>query len=374
MLRYFASGADKPLLEDSGEMRRIFKDRRRRVNKRVHSLNKSGASIFLSVLVGFLLAACTADQDGFVFRYGHSQSPSSARSQSMVFFEEQLERRSNGRISVENYFSGVLGSEREMMDMVATGVLQGTRGGLFADANPRYTIFMLPFLVEDWDQALTLVNSSLTQSINQGARENGFHVPATGISQGFRAHTNSVRPIHEPSDLRGLKMRVPPQLVYVLTAQAFGASPQEMPASEIYSALRTGVLDGQDNPPSNIWDYNIYEVQKYMTVTHYSTGPDPFIVDLEWYERLPEDLKAIFDAVAIESIHYSDELNRSAEEAMIEKLSEVLEINFLTAEELRPFQELSMSVYDHFIEQGVISAADIRDARAAARGRSGTEQ
>jgi C4-dicarboxylate-binding protein DctP len=169
-------------------------------------------------------------------------------------------------------------------------------------------------------------------------------------------------------------MRVPPQLVYVLTAQAFGASPQEMPASEIYSALRTGVLDGQDNPPSNIWDYNIYEVQKYMTVTHYSTGPDPFIVDLEWYERLPEDLKAIFDAVAIESIHYSDELNRSAEEAMIEKLSEVLEINFLTAEELRPFQELSMSVYDHFIEQGVISAADIRDARAAARGRSGTEQ
>ncbi len=178
----------------------------------------------------------------------------------MVFFKEQLEARSDRQISVENYFSGVLGSEREMMDMVATGVLQGTRGGLFADANPRYVLFMLPFLVEDWDQAECLVNSSLADEINAGARDNGFHIPAIGISQGFRAHTNSVRPIRSPEDLADLKMRVPPQQVYVLTAQVFGASPQEMPASEIYGALRTGVLDGQDNPPSNIWDYHIYEV------------------------------------------------------------------------------------------------------------------
>ena len=131
----------------------------------------------------------------------------------------------------------MLGSEREMMDMVATGVLQGTRGGLFADANPKYAIFMLPFLVENWDQAERLVNSSLTDEINVAARDNGFHVPATGISQGFRAHTNNVRPIRTPADLSDLKMRVPPQQVYVLTAQVFGASPQEMPASEIYGAL-----------------------------------------------------------------------------------------------------------------------------------------
>jgi len=321
-----------------------------------------------------MLAGCGMADDDFVFRYGHSQSPSSARSQSMLFFEGELERRSGGRINVENYFSSVLGSEREMMDMVATGVLQGTRGGLFADANPKYALFMLPFLVEDWDQALTLVNSSLTQSINEGARKNGFHVPATGISQGFRAHTNNTRPIHTPADLQGLKMRVPPQLVYVLTAQVFGASPQEMPASEIYGALRTGVLDGQDNPPSNIWDYNIYEVQKYMTVTHYSTGPDPFMVDLNWYEDLPPDLQGVFDAVATESIRYSDELNRAAEEAMIEKLEGVLEVNYLSGEELRPFQTLTMSVYEHFVEQGVITNADLREARAIALGQPATVQ
>ena len=286
----------------------------------------------------------------------------------MDFFAQQLHERTDGRIVVENYFSGVLGSEREMMDMVATGVLQGTRGGLFADANPKYALFMLPFLVENWDQAERLVNSSLTREIDAAAKENGFHVPATGISQGFRAHTNNVRPIRTPADLADLKMRVPPQEVYVLTAQAFGASPQEMPATEIYGALRTGVLDGQDNPPANIWDYHIFEVQKYMTVTYYSTGPDPFIVDLDWYTALPGDLQNIFDAVARETMLYSDQLNRVAEQDMIARLEAVLEVNYLTSDELEPFQVLAASVHQQFVDQGIISNEDIQRARRIASG------
>ncbi len=323
----------------------------------------------IAVFVFSNVAGCSDTDESLVFRYGHSQPPSAPRSQSMIFFEEQLEQRSAGRISVELYFSGVLGSEREMMDMVATGVLQGTRGGLFADANPKYALFMLPFLVEDWDQALRLVNSELAHRINVGARANGFHVPATGISQGFRAHTNNVRPIRSPADFSDLKMRVPPQQVYVLTAQVFGASPQEMPASEIYGALRTGVLDGQDNPPSNIWDYNIYEVQKYMTVTNYSTGPDPFIVDLRWYEGLDAELQQILDQVAVETIQYSDQLNRKAEADKIADLEAVLVVNYLAGDDLKPFQALSANVYQSFIESGILTEDEIREARLIARGR-----
>ncbi len=315
-----------------------------------------------------LLPACSQQQDGFVFRYGHSQPKQAPRSQSMLFFEDELERRTDGRIRVENYFSATLGSERELMDMVATGVLQGTRGGLFADANPRYVLFMLPFLVENWEQALRLVNSDLTRDINDGARQNGFYVPATGISQGFRAHTNNVRPIRLPEDLKGMKMRVPPQEVYLLTAMAFGASPHEMPASEIYSALKTGVLDGQDNPPSNIWDYNIFEVQKFMTITHYATGPDPFIVDLEWYESLPEDLRRIFDEVSVEAIAYSDAINQKSETDYVSRLREKLEVATLAADEVAQFRELVVPVYEHFVEAGVLSWDDINMARDIAAG------
>ena len=108
-------------------------------------------------------------------------------------------------------------------------------------------------------------------------------------------------------------MRVPPQDVFVQTALAFGANPQEIAAVEVYQALQTGRVDGQDNAASNIWDYKIHEVSEFMTVTNYATGPDPFFVNLEWYESLPDDLRRIFDTVAREAIALSDKLNREKE-------------------------------------------------------------
>ena len=324
--------------------------------------------VFVTILLPALTQGCGAPEAGYLFRYGHSQPAQAPRSQSMVFFESELERRTDGRISVENYFSATLGSEREMMDMVATGVLQGTRGGLFADANPKFVLFMVPFLVDDWDQALRLVNSNLARRINAGARRNGFHIPATGISQGFRAHTNSIRPVRNPGDLAGLKMRVPPQEVYVLTARALGASPHEMPASELYSALKTGVLDGQDNPPSNIWDYKLFEVQEFMTISNYATGPDPFIVDLNWYEALPADLRETFDQVAEETIALSDRLNRESEEKYIARLAREMELIRLGPEEIQSFRRLTEPVARDFIARGLFTADELIEARGIAGG------
>ena len=286
----------------------------------------------------------------------------------MQFFKDQLEQRSGGRIQVELYFGGVLGNERELMDMVAVGALQGTRGGLFADANPKFNLLTLPFLVEDWDQAIRLVNSDFMSTINAGAERNGFYVPATGISQGFRAHTNTIHPITHPDDLKGLKMRVPSQDVFVRTALAFGINPQEISAVETYQALQTGVVVGQDNPPSNIWDYKFHEVCDYMTITNYATGPDPFLVNLKWYQSLPKDLQEMFDEVAIETMKLSDELNRDKEKEFIERLSQSVEINYVSGEQLKPFQDAVKPVYDFYIGRGDFSQQEIDDARRAASG------
>ena len=249
----------------------------------------------INILLFFLfIASCSTKEEGYIFKYANEQPESAIRSQSMLFFKKQLETKTKDKIKVELFFSGVLGNERELMGLVATGVLQGTRGGFFADANPKFNLITLPFLVDGWDQALRLVNSSFMQKINIGARDNGFHIPATGISQGFRAYTNNKKPIKHPNDLKGMKMRVPMQEVYVQTALAFGANPQELPFIEVYQALQTGVVDGQDNAPSNIWDFKIYEVSNYLTINNYATGPDPFMVNLKWYESLPNNLQKIF--------------------------------------------------------------------------------
>ncbi|MBC8401054.1 MAG: TRAP transporter substrate-binding protein [Candidatus Marinimicrobia bacterium] len=303
-------------------------------------------------------------QKPFVFKYSNSQPEQHPRSQSMIFFKTEVEKRTDGRIQVENYFSAVLGTEFEIQDMVATGALQGTRGGGFIHANKKYYIFMLPFLVDNWDQALKLISSDFTKQINKEAQANGFHIPACGISQGFRAHTNSVRPIQSPEDLKGLKMRVPQQEVYVVNSRTLGVNPQQLPYSEVYMALKTGVVDGQDNAVSNIWDYKIYEVQKYLTISNYATGPDPFMVNLDWYNNLPADLQQIFNQVAVEAMKYSDQMNRKNEDLYINQLAEKLETNFVTAENLEKFRIASKPVYQYFIDKGYFSWDDISAAKA----------
>ncbi|MGB3562257.1 MAG: TRAP transporter substrate-binding protein DctP, partial [Thermoanaerobaculia bacterium] len=109
-------------------------------------------------LLAIASASCTRSDKGLIFKYANEQPEAAIRSQSMLYFKDELEKRSAGKLEVELYFGGVLGNERELMDLVATGALQGTRGGFFADANPKFNLLTLPFLVDDWDQALQLVN------------------------------------------------------------------------------------------------------------------------------------------------------------------------------------------------------------------------
>ncbi|MFC1481725.1 TRAP transporter substrate-binding protein [Candidatus Neomarinimicrobiota bacterium] len=320
------------------------------------------ATLFIAAL---LLNCSGRTQDVYLFKYSNSQPEQHPRSRSMVFFKDEVEKRTNGRLKVDLYFSAVLGTEFEVQDMVATGALQGTRGGGFTNANKKYSIFMLPFLIEGWDQAMQLMTSEFANQINAGAKANGYHIPACGISQGFRAHTNSIRPIEHPDDLKGLKMRVPQQEVYVINAQVLGVNPQELPYSEVYMALKTGVVDGQDNAVSNIWDYKVYEVQNYLTISRYATGPDPFMVNLAWYNQLPADLQQIFDEVAVETMRFSDELNREQESEYIKQLETKLETNFVTPENLAKFREATRPVYQYFVDKGYFTWDDISQARAS---------
>ena len=208
-------------------------------------------NLILAALFLLALAACGSDRH--VFKYGNAQNKSDPRSVSMEFFEEELEKRTEGRIEVENYFGGILGTEREMADAVATGALQGTRGGMFEDASIRFNIVLLPFLVDNWQQAICLVHSPWMTGVALEAMDKGLHIPAVGISQGFRAHGSNERPIRTLEDFAGLKIRVPDaQEVFHRMEDALGANPQGIAQSETYSALRTGVIEGTTAPPSDL--------------------------------------------------------------------------------------------------------------------------
>jgi tripartite ATP-independent transporter DctP family solute receptor len=302
----------------------------------------------------------------YTFKYANTQSENHPRSQSMVFFKNMLEKASAGQIKVELYFSGVLGKEAEVLDMVKLGTVQGCRGGLFERANKKYLMYTLPFLFENADKVVAVMRSDLGKAINKGAMANGFYIPATGVAGGMRNITNSKRPIATVADLKGLKMRTPPIDVTIRTFKALGANPQQVAYTETYMALKTGVVDGQENPFSNAVDMKFYEAQKYLSVVNWQVHPDPFYVNPAWYNALPDNLKALFDAVAEATMIYSDTIWLNSEQKYYNILKEKLEVNFLTPEARKGFVDGVKSVWQYYVGEGYFTMDEVNAARAIA--------
>lgn len=304
--------------------------------------------------------------DSYVFKFAHSQPLTSVRHKSMEMFKAEVEKASQGRIKVELFGGGVLGSEAQVMDMVKVGNLQGTRGGQFAKANQKFLIYTLPFLFEDTDAVLAAMRGPVGKQIAAAAKENGFYIPATGVAGGFRQFTNNKRPIETLEDIKGLKIRTPPIDSIVQTIKALDASPQSVPYKETYMALKTGVVDGQENPCSNITEMKFYEVQKFMSLVNYQIHPDPFFVNLAWYDSLPNNLKGAFDASARKAMEWSDTNWLASEADYLATLEGKVKVNTISANNRANFIEKVKPVWTHYVDKGYFTTDEI-DAVLAAK-------
>ncbi len=304
-------------------------------------------------------ASSGAAEKTYVFKFANTQSENHPRSKSMVYFKEEVEKASNGRIQVELYFNGVLGKEAEVLDMVKLGTVQGCRGGLFERANPKYLIYTLPFMFSSTDQVIKAMNSDFGADINKGSLANGLYIPATGVAGGFRNITNSKRPIKTVDDLKGLKMRTPPIDMTIKTFTTLGANPQQVAYTETYMALKSGVVDGQENPFSNTVDMKFYEAQKYLSLVNWQIHPDPFFVSPDWYNSLPADLKTVFDKAAVDAMNYSNKIWLESENSYLETLKANLEVNDITPAARKGFIEAAKPVYQGYVDQGYFTWDEI---------------
>ncbi len=318
------------------------------------------------VAAGLALAFPAVAAD-YTFKFAHSQPDTSVRHKSMLVFKDAVEKASGGRIAVEIFSSSQLGSEPEVMDMVKMGTVQGTRGGAFTKANKKFLIYTLPFLYNDTDAVLKAMRSDFGASIAKAAEENGYYIPATGVAGGFRQITNNKHPINAPEDVKGLKIRVPGIETIVKTMQALGANPTSIPYGEVYMALKMGVADGEENPPSNISEMKFYEAQKYMSLVNYQIHPDPFMVNLAWYQSLPDDLKAVFDKAAKDAMAWSDENWLASEADYLAFLRDKLTVNEITAENRAAFIAAVRPVWDEYIGNGTFTAGEVDQAVAAGK-------
>jgi len=314
-----------------------------------------------------VLSICAFSAD-YTMTIGHSQPETSARHKALLFFEEIVEKASEGVIDVEVYPGGQLGSEAEVMESVQLGVVQATEGGKFEVATATYLLYTLPFLFDSPVQALEVMRSDVGDLINQEAEANGYYVPACGIAGGFRQWTNNVRPITCPADMVGLKMRTPGIDSIMRTFDALEANRQSISYSEVYVALLQGVADGQENPYSNIAQMKFYEVQDYLTISNYQVHPNPFFINLAWYEALPDELQNIVTSAAKVAMIYNDTIWLAEEMVAYETIAATLEVNELSADARVAFAAKVQPVWDYYITEGTFSQ-ELLDSVLGAIGR-----
>lgn len=301
-----------------------------------------------------ILGMCAFGAD-YTMTIGHSQPESHPRHLALLFFEEIVEMASDGAIDVEVFPGAQLGTEAEVMESVQLGVVQATEGGKFEVATPTYLLYTLPFLFDSPEQALEVMRSEIGDQINAEAEVNGYYVPACGIAGGFRQWTNNVRPITCPADMVGLKMRTPGIDSIMRTFDALEASRQSIAYAEVYVALKQGVADGQENPYSNIVAMKFYEVQTYLTVSNYQVHPNPFFINLAWYQSLPDELQKIVTNAAKLAMIYNDTIWLADEMVAYETIAANLEVNELSDDARVAFAAKVQPVWQHYLDEGTFS-------------------
>ncbi len=281
--------------------------------------------------------------------------------------EEYVEKESDGRLQIEIYPAGTLGNESDMIEAMKLGTQEMFVGGVFASQTPpKLEIFLMPFFFPPTQADLMKVSrSDFGAKIMATAEEYGIKMLAVGDG-GSRQITNNFRPIKTPpSDMKGLKIRTPPIESIIKSMEALGANPVSIPYGDTYMALKTGVADGQENPPlANIGDMKFFEVQKYMTMIDYQFHPEPFDVNLDVWNSLPSDLQEVLQAGAWIYTDEQNKLRRELNEYYYDMIVDGgVTVYTPTEAEIQQFIDACQPVYSYFVNKGIFTQAELDEMR-----------
>jgi TRAP-type transport system periplasmic protein len=290
--------------------------------------------------------APTTDKKNFVIKLGHVVAPEHPYQKGAEKFKEIVESKSNGRIKVQIYPSSQIGDEKKLVESMRNGTVEmGIIGGTMGIVEPKFLVADLPFAFKDAEHAYKALDGDLGNYLFKLLPDKNLKGLAFW-ENGFRDVTNSKRPIKTPDDLKGLKIRVPENKASLMTFQALGANATPMSFSELFQALESKVVDGQENPIANTHSSKFNEVQKYFALTGHQYGSAPVIMSLSFYNSLPEDLKKVVDDAAIEARDYERKVNQDNEAKLLADLKtkgmEVTEVD------KKLFMDKVDSVYKEF--------------------------
>lgn len=285
-------------------------------------------------------------------------------SAALYAFKEDVEVRTEGRVEVELFPAGQLGDAKSMINQVKEGIIQSCASipsGLIAGSYyDNFNVFEIPYLFPTNEVAWEVIQpgaeffNNITGAM---AEETGIR-PLALLLEGKRHFTNSKREIQSPADLEGLKIRTMEVPAHMKMVEALGGLPTPVSWLELYSALQTGVVDGQENPVFNIQYLKGYEVQDYLTLDGHLTLFNVWVIDDEWLAGLPEDLQADIQA----SVKVAAGLHREKSEAMNAAATKDLEEKGMqiyqpTPEQLEEFRVVTQEAVIPYIQENVTDAS-----------------
>ena len=263
-------------------------------------------------------AASTDSSATYTLKLGHDHTTTSPFQTCALAFKDQIEKESNGRITVEIYPAQSIGSSREMIEMMQMGTLEATLlpAAKFGGFDQRLNLADMPFLAETEEDFMAIMNGEIGREAMSGLEAIGIKGMAY-FPEGYKYITNSKHTITCPDDLKGLKIRTMEAPIIMSMFKAWGANPVPIDFSEVYNSLQQGVVDGQENPLLSIHDMRFYEVQDYMSIDTHAYLSYFLSFSKAWFASLPADLQEIVTNASIDAADYCHELMIEANTAYL---------------------------------------------------------
>jgi TRAP-type transport system periplasmic protein len=237
-------------------------------------------------------------------KLGHVGGPGSLFELSAQEFARRANEKLGNKAKVVVFGSSQLGGDRELMQKLRLGTVEfAIPSSVMSSEIDAFGIFEMPYLVKNRDHMKKIEDAIVWPALAPMAEAKGYKLLAVW-ENGFRNITNNVRPIVKPADLAGLKLRTPKSTWRVKMFQAYGANPSPMALSEVFVALQTGVMDGQENPLTQIYSSKFQEVQKYLSMTGHVYTPAYLATGARKFATLPPDVQAILAQAAKDTQAY----------------------------------------------------------------------
>jgi C4-dicarboxylate-binding protein DctP len=260
-------------------------------------------------------------QSPIVIKFSHVVAKDTPKGKAAEKFKELAEAATKGRVKIEVYANSTLYKDKEELEALQLGAVQILAPSM-AKFGPlgvkEFELFDFPYLFTDQQSLERVTNGPVGREMLKRLESKGL-IGLSFWDNGFKIMSSN-RSMHSPTDLKGLKLRIQASKVLDEQMRVLGANPQVMAFSEVYQALQTGVVDGLENVPSNLYTQKMHEVQKHMTVTNHGYIGYAVVVNKKFWEKLPADVRSQLDGAMKDATEYANKIAQQENEAALDAI------------------------------------------------------